>query len=182
MFAGLVLLVLAAGPVGSTHFETEHTLVLYVGAALTLALGLVARRFTGEAQRGRARRAGRDRLRRLADRHPRARRPAPGRGDDPARAHDRPLRPARLLAVLDRACSARSVTAATAPLILLETVVPAVVGIAVFGDQVRAGWWPVAVVGFALSTLGALVLCGAETRLEHVEQPGLEPATEPITP
>ena len=60
-----------------------------------------------------------------------------------------------------------AVTAVNAPLILLETLIPAVIGIAVFDDEVRAGWWPVAVIGFALSTAGALVLCGAEARLER---------------
>ena len=64
-----------------------------------------------------------------------------------------------------------AVTAVNAPLILLETLVPAVVGIAVFDDQVRAGWWPVALGGFALSTAGALVLCGAEARLERLSEP-----------
>ena len=67
-----------------------------------------------------------------------------------------------------------AVTAVNAPLILLETLVPAIVGIAVFDDQVRSGWWPVAIFGFALSTVGALVLCGAESRLEHLEDPHLE--------
>jgi hypothetical protein len=57
------------------------------------------------------------------------------------------------------------------PLVLLQTVVPAVVGLAFFGDQVRAGWWPVACVGFVLSIAGALVLSGAETRLQRLEQP-----------
>jgi len=61
-----------------------------------------------------------------------------------------------------------------APLILLETLIPAVIGIAVFDDQVRAGWWPVAVIGFALSTVGAVVLCGAEARLDDLEGPRLE--------
>jgi hypothetical protein len=45
------------------------------------------------------------------------------------------------------------------------------VGLAFFGDQVRAGWWPVACVGFVLSIAGALVLSGAETRLQRLEQP-----------
>jgi putative effector of murein hydrolase LrgA (UPF0299 family) len=69
-----------------------------------------------------------------------------------------------------------------APLVLLQTVVPAVVGIAVFDDQVRDGWWPVALVGFVVSTSGALVLCGAETRLQLVEPPGPEPATDRMAP
>ena len=72
-----------------------------------------------------------------------------------------------------------SVTAATAPLVLLETLVPAVVGLTVFGDGVRSGWWPVALVGFALSIGGALILCGAEATLHEDEQPAVEPVAGP---
>lgn len=61
-----------------------------------------------------------------------------------------------------------SVTAATAPLVLLETVGPAILGVVAFGDGVRSGWWPAALAGFALSTVAALVLCDAEARLEHL--------------
>ena len=180
MFAGLVLLVLAAGPIGSTHFETEHTLVLYLGAAVTLALGLVARRFSGEASgvalgalAGIAYGGSPISTRALVDPHLDA----------------ETILPALTIGIYGLlgfwlcsiALRRAAVTAVNAPLILLETVVPAIVGIAVFDDQVRAGWWPVALTGFALSTLGALVLCGAETRLEHVEQPGLEPASEQVT-
>lgn len=68
-----------------------------------------------------------------------------------------------------------SVTAATAPLVLLETVGPAILGILAFGDGVRGGWWPVAVAGFTLSTVAAIVLCDAEARLEHLP-PGALPA------
>ncbi len=68
-----------------------------------------------------------------------------------------------------------SVTAATAPVILLQTLVPAVVGVVVFSDEVRAGWWPVALVGLLVSTGGALVLAGADGRLEHLEEMGRDP-------
>jgi hypothetical protein len=61
------------------------------------------------------------------------------------------------------------VTAATAPLVLFETVVPAVVGVTVFGDSLRSGWWAVGVLGFVVATLGALELSGAEARLEDLE-------------
>jgi drug/metabolite transporter (DMT)-like permease len=180
MFAGLVLLVLAAGPVGSTHFETEHTLVLYAGAALTLGLGLVVRRFSGEASgvalgalAGIAYGGSPISTRALVDPHLDA----------------ETIVPALTIGIYGLlgfwlcsiALRRAAVTAVNAPLILLETVVPAVVGITVFDDQVRAGWWPVALTGFALSTLGALVLCGAETRLEQVEQPGSAPVTEQAT-
>jgi len=51
-----------------------------------------------------------------------------------------------------------TVTQATAPLLIGETLVPALVGIALLGDRTRAGWGPVAVVGFVLALSGALAL------------------------
>jgi len=51
-----------------------------------------------------------------------------------------------------------SVTLATAPLVVLETVAPAAVGLVLLGDAPRAGWGWVAVVGFVLAVAGALSL------------------------
>ncbi|CAM3475823.1 hypothetical protein OCAE111667_11695 [Occultella aeris] len=51
-----------------------------------------------------------------------------------------------------------SVTQATAPLVVAETVVPAVVGLALLGDHARPGWGLVAVVGFLLAVAGAVSL------------------------
>jgi len=51
-----------------------------------------------------------------------------------------------------------SVTQATAPLVVGETVVPALVGVLVLGDATRAGWAGVAVVGFVLAVGGAVAL------------------------
>jgi drug/metabolite transporter (DMT)-like permease len=173
MVIGLVLVVFAAGPVGNSHFETERTLLLYAGSAVTLVLGLIAARFEGEAS-GVA-------LGFLAGL-------AYGGSPISTRALVHPhldaetILPALTIVaygllgfwLCSLALRRAAVTAVNAPLILLETLVPAVVGIAVFNDQVRAGWWPVAIGGFALSTVGALVLCGAEARLEQLETPHLE--------
>jgi hypothetical protein len=63
-----------------------------------------------------------------------------------------------------------AVTAATAPVVLLSTVIPAVVGLATFGDEVRSGWQLVAVVAFAVSIAAGSVLCSAEARLEHLDE------------
>jgi hypothetical protein len=52
----------------------------------------------------------------------------------------------------------RSVTQATAPLVVAETVVPASLSLGVLGDQSRAGWGWVAVVGFVLAVAGSLSL------------------------
>lgn len=50
------------------------------------------------------------------------------------------------------------VSAVTAPLIVLQTGVPSVVGVALLGDEVRPGWWPAVVAGLVLAVSGALLL------------------------
>ncbi|WP_091733613.1 hypothetical protein [Nocardioides scoriae] len=51
-----------------------------------------------------------------------------------------------------------SVAVATAPLVVGETVVPALVGVWLLGDRTRPGWEPVAVAGFVLAVAGAVAL------------------------
>lgn len=60
-----------------------------------------------------------------------------------------------------------TVTQATAPLVVAETVVPAVVGVLMLGDAPRAGWGWVAVLGFILAVGGALALAGHAEPGEH---------------
>lgn len=55
-----------------------------------------------------------------------------------------------------------SVTAATAPMIVMQTLTPAAVGLLVLGDGVRDGWAVVGVVGFVLTTVGAITLARFE--------------------
>jgi drug/metabolite transporter (DMT)-like permease len=57
---------------------------------------------------------------------------------------------------LDRA----PVSSASAPLIVGETFVPALVGVLLLGDGVRPGWWPGVIVGLVLAMVGAIVLSG----------------------
>jgi drug/metabolite transporter (DMT)-like permease len=66
-----------------------------------------------------------------------------------------------------------SVTVATAPLVVAETVAPALVGLLVLGDQPRPGWGAVAVVGFVLAVAGALSLA------RHGELNEPQPLTQP---
>lgn len=54
--------------------------------------------------------------------------------------------------------SRAAVPSATGALIVAQTFVPSAVGVALLGDGVRDGWWPVVVVGFLLSTAGAVSL------------------------
>jgi drug/metabolite transporter (DMT)-like permease len=51
-----------------------------------------------------------------------------------------------------------SVTTVTAALVIGETVLPAVIGVLVFGDGTRPGYLPVAVAGFVLAVAGSLLL------------------------
>jgi drug/metabolite transporter (DMT)-like permease len=51
-----------------------------------------------------------------------------------------------------------SVTVATAPLVVMETVAPALVGVFLLGDRPREGWAWVAVIGFVLAVGGAISL------------------------
>jgi drug/metabolite transporter (DMT)-like permease len=50
------------------------------------------------------------------------------------------------------------VASATAALIVLQTFVPAAIGIALLGDEVRAGWWPAVAAGLVLGVMGAVAL------------------------
>lgn len=50
------------------------------------------------------------------------------------------------------------VVVATATMLIGETVPPAVIGVAMLGDQPRSGWTPVAVAGFVAAVAGALLL------------------------
>lgn len=50
------------------------------------------------------------------------------------------------------------VASSTAPLIVMQTCIPAVVGVVAFGDTVRSGWTVAVVAGLALSIAGAIHL------------------------
>ncbi len=55
-----------------------------------------------------------------------------------------------------------TVTPATSPMIVLQTVTPAVVGVLALGDEVRTGWLPAGAVGLVLTVLGAVTLARFE--------------------
>ncbi len=56
-----------------------------------------------------------------------------------------------------------SVTLATTPMIALQTITPAAVGVFVLDDAVRSGWWPAAIAGFVLSAAGSVILVRFES-------------------
>ncbi len=59
-----------------------------------------------------------------------------------------------------------AVTFATAPMIVVQTALPAVIGVLVLGDVVRAGWGVGALVGFVITAAGALTLVRFESLSE----------------
>ena len=67
------------------------------------------------------------------------------------------------------------VSSVTAPLIVLQTFVPALVGVALLGDDVRAGWWPAVVAGLVLATGGALLLSRDQLRSPDAAATGSSP-------
>lgn len=60
-----------------------------------------------------------------------------------------------------------SVTGATAPMIVSQTVTPAAVGVFLLNDGVRSGWWPVAVAGFVITGASAIALARFEGSPDH---------------
>ena len=82
--------------------------------------------------------------------------------------------------LLTSALQRGSVTAATAGMVIGETIGPALVGVLALGDRTRAGWAPVAVAGFALAVLGALVLARFGEVAPPQDQDGTaDPARDP---
>jgi drug/metabolite transporter (DMT)-like permease len=161
MVVGLAILVATSGHVGHGVFTTGRTLGLYGGFVVTLVLGLVALRMR-DARGGAVLGA----LGGIAY----GVSPVATRSLIHPRLDAETIVPALTIGLYgvlgfwlySKALQRTSVTAATAPLVLLETLVPAVIGLAVF----------------VMSTAGAVVLCGAEARLEHLETPHLEAESE----
>lgn len=72
-----------------------------------------------------------------------------------------------------------SVTVATAAVVLVETIAPAAVGVALLGDRTRHGMLGVAIAGFILAVLSALALARfGETERAGQVGPGALPAHE----
>lgn len=71
-----------------------------------------------------------------------------------------------------------TVTQATAPLVVGETVAPAIVGLLLLGDQPREGWGWVATLGFVLAVAGAVSLSRHGEVGEAVESHETDPARD----
>jgi len=176
MVAGLGVLAVAAGDVGQSHFTDRTTIALYSLLVVTALLGWLAwkwdHRHSGVAiavLAGFAYGTSPIATRALVD--------FSWEPDTAATALSIGLFGALGFVLYSVALRRTSVTAATAPQILLATALPAVVGIALFDDQVRHGWWPAALAAFLLSLVAGAVLCGAEATIEMIEDDG-EPASD----
>ena len=83
-------------------------------------------------------------------------------------AYALPLSGALAFLLYSLALQRSSVTVATAPMIVLQTAAPAVIGVLLLGDEVRSGWALGAVGGFVLTAIGATLLVRFEGAREHV--------------
>ncbi len=185
--AGLAVLALASGKEGGSHGSPALRWWLLAAALLVLALG-----------------AGTGRLTRLT---PTARSAvlglAAGLGFGVVEVAVRLLDPltvrgvltspalyallvggAAAFLLLTSALHRGSVTAATAGMVLGETIGPALVGVLALDDRTRAGWAPAAVAGFALAVLGALALArfGEGGESAEAAEPYEAAGPDPVTP
>ena len=67
---------------------------------------------------------------------------------------------------LDRA----PVSSASAPLIVVQTFLPSLIGVALLDDGIREGWWPGIVAGLVLATSGAVMLGGVGVAAPEVAE------------
>ncbi len=155
---GLALLGLASAGEGHSHGSPALRWGTLTAAAVVLALGAAAGRLP---ERSRAAALGLgaglgfgvvEVAVRLLDRL------APGRLLTNPALYALLLGGAAGFLLLTSALQRGSVTAATAGMVVGETIGPALVGVLALGDRTRSGWAPAAVAGFALALLGALAL------------------------
>lgn len=158
VMAGLVLLVAASGPEGPPSTSSAFRYGLVGAAILIVALGAVVGRVADGrsaaalgALAGLAYGLGNVALRVVIDLHPVAllRNPAVWAAIIAAVAG---------VLFFATALQRGAVTTVTGAMVVSETVLPALLGLLVLSERPRPGWWPVAVLGFALAIGGALAL------------------------
>ena len=165
---GLVLLTAAAGETGEERATGRMSIALFAVAGVMVLAGLVTTRARGSlaaatlsllAGLGFSNTALASRL--LPELTVTSVLSAPV-------AYALPLSGALAFLLYSLALQRSSVTVATAPMIVLQTAAPAVIGVLLLGDEVRSGWAIGAVGGFALTALGASLLVRFEGAREHV--------------
>ncbi len=173
---GLAMLAVASGSIGEDDPPPGFVLGLYAGIAAVAALAvLVSRSASAYVSSGLGVLAGLG----FAG-SGLAARVLPGLSpaqlwDAPA-TYALPLSGCLAYAIYSFALRRGSVTEATGPLIVFQTLTPALVGVALLGDQVRSGWAVVAVIGFVMTAVGAVALARFEGGPEGHGEPGV-PAT-----
>lgn len=153
---GLVLLALGSGSAGSVRTDSAFLLCLWIGVALLAVASTVGGRLGG---------AGLGTLAGLGY----------AGSAIAVRGVGTPVDTGTVLAALavpsfslvafwlySRGMHSDSVSATTAPMIVGQTFIPALVGVALLGDGVREGWWWSILLGLALSTIGAVRLTQAQ--------------------
>ena len=155
---GLALLTAAAGQTGQQRATAAMTVTLFAVAAVMVVGGLVATRMRGPvaagglsllAGLGFANTALSARL--LPELTVTSVLSAPV-------AYALPLSGALAFLLYSLALQRSSVTVATAPMIVVQTAGPAIVGVLLLGDAVRSGWALGALAGFVLTAVGAVAL------------------------
>ena len=174
---GLALLTAAAGATGEERATATLNLTLAVGVVVIAALGaVVSRSHGGVSATVLSMLAGLGFATTAV-----AARAVPGISMSevlaaPA-AYILPIAGALAFLLYSVALQRGAVTAATAPMIVLQTVTPAVVGVLALGDEVRAGWLVPAAAGLVLTVVGAVTLARYEAARERERDslPGLAP-------
>lgn len=165
---GLVLLASAAGEVGAESAGTAFTVGIFVALGVLAAAGLVAARSPGTFATGLLGLLAGFGFAGVSI----AARVLPGLSPSvlvaAPSAYALALSGSLAFALYSVALQRESVTRATAPMIVSQTVTPAVVGVLLLNDGIRSGWLPVAALGFAITGLGALTLARFE---QSTEQP-----------
>lgn len=168
MVGGLGILALSSGDVGTSHFTDGTTIALYSVLVITGVLGWLAWRWKHPLSgillavlSGIAYGASPIATRALVDFHFDL--------NTYATAISIGLFGSIGFVLYSLAFQRTSITAATAPQTLLQTAIPAAVGIALFNDQVRSGWWMPGAAAFAIAMISGIVLCTTEARLLMAE-------------
>ncbi len=165
--AGLVLLASATGEVGDESAGTAFTAGLFVALGALAVTGLVATRSPGSLATGLLGLLAGFGFAGVSI----AARVLPGLSPSvlvaAPSAYALALSGCLAFALYSVALHRESVTRATAPMIVSQTVTPAVVGVLLLNDGIRSGWLPVAALGFAITGIGALTLARFEQTTEQ---------------
>jgi drug/metabolite transporter (DMT)-like permease len=155
---GLALLTAAAGQTGQERATAAMTVTLFAVAAVMVVGGLVATRARGPVAAGAlSLLAGLGFANTALSARLLPELTVSSVLGSPV-AYALPLSGALAFLLYSLALQRSSVTVATAPMIVVQTAGPAIVGVLLLGDVVRSGWALGALVGFVLTAAGAVAL------------------------